>query len=204
MTKIPSSLFIFLLILNSCKPVQYAKFMPTTKENFVHNSHKKNVEELPPKAETAQNANLVQSQSWEIPPPKLEASSTTGIPVFTNPILKLQAQNLPFENTKTENKKLEEKPDTRKTNTLALVSGLAGLGAVVLLFSGLLFFSTGAGLFGLLSILSLLGIFGGIASLSQAKKRNEKGKGWGIAGIVFGSIFVGFVVLVVVALSSFH
>jgi hypothetical protein len=81
-------------------------------------------------------------------------------------------------------------PKAGKTNTLALISGIAGILGILLAF-------TAAG--GISILLALGAIIMGFVGKRQIKRDGDRGMGWAITGIVSGFL-IFFLILLAVAL----
>lgn len=85
-------------------------------------------------------------------------------------------------------------PQAGKTNTLALISGIAGLLGLVLLFIPSV---------SVISILLGLGaIITGFVGKSQLRRNGERGNGWAITGIVSGILIFFILLLAVIFIAS--
>jgi hypothetical protein len=92
-----------------------------------------------------------------------------------------------------EKKQNSAKPKARKTNTVSLLSGIAGIVGLVLLF-------TSAGAIAL--VLAAAAIIMGFVGKAQIRRNDEAGVGWAITGIVSGILIFFLLLLAVLFIAS--
>ncbi|MFN8348753.1 MAG: DUF4190 domain-containing protein [Spirosomataceae bacterium] len=92
-----------------------------------------------------------------------------------------------------EKKQSGTRPKAGKTNTVSLLSGIAGIVGLVLLFTG-----TGA----ISLVLGAAAIIMGFVGKAQIRRNDERGVGWAITGIVSGILIYFLLLLAVLFIAS--
>lgn len=190
-------------LLTACQAKQYGLFRAS---NSLHNQPDQGESSNPTTPEIAEKTpvSTADSTALVVEPSTKPISSVDGTGIKIKPVSsadRLMRKTEKKAYRKAVRAKLRKavklaplEPTQGKTNGLAKAAFILGLVTLVLFFTPVIG--------GLTLLTGPLALILGIVSLGQIKRKNQKGKGFGIVGTTLGAIYVLIILLIIAAIAS--